>query len=66
MKKNKFGQLTDGTHVFFPCSWSPRVRWAVAHWADDGLSLPTHGAETTLEKAKAAADALHVERVALA
>jgi hypothetical protein len=64
MTRNEFGQLTDGTHVFFPCSWTTRTRWAVAHWPDDGSSIPTHGAEDTLEAAKAAADKRHAEREA--
>ena len=62
LKRNEFGQLTDGTHVFFPCSWSPRVRWALASWPDDGLSVPTHGAEDTLEAAMVAASAKKAER----
>jgi hypothetical protein len=64
MERNEFGQLTDGTHVFFPCSWTRRVRWAVAHWRDDGISIATHGAEDTLEKAMAAAAAKKAEREA--
>ena len=43
--------LTDGPHVFFPCSWSPRIRWALRSFPDDGVGLRTHGAAWTLEEA---------------
>lgn len=65
MERNEFGQLTDGTHVFFSCSWTRRVRWALARWPDDGLSIPTHGAADTLEEAMAAAAAKKAERGSL-
>jgi hypothetical protein len=65
MKRNEFGQLTDGVHVFFPCSWSRRVRWALSSWPDDGLSVSTHGAADTLAEAKADAEAKQAERRAV-
>ena len=65
MERNEFGQLTDGTHVFFSCSWTRRVRWALAYWPDDGLSIPTHGAADTLGEAVAAARKCQSERESL-
>jgi len=43
--------LTDGRHVFFACTWTERVRWALRDYPDDGLGIRTHGAAKTLELA---------------
>ena len=42
---------TDGPHVYFPCVWTRRIRWALRHHPDDGIGIRTHGAADTIEDA---------------
>jgi hypothetical protein len=42
---------TDGVHLYFPCTYTTRVRWALMRRPDDGVGLRTHGAGGTLEEA---------------
>jgi len=51
------GTLTDGRHTFFKCITTPRWRWAESHFHDDGLGIAGHGAASTLEEARTAAQA---------
>jgi hypothetical protein len=56
--------IASGLHTFFRCSWTPRIRWALRNWADDGVALRTHGAAATLEDAARDAHKVHRMREA--
>lgn len=43
--------VTDGAHIYFACTWTDRVRWALRYFPDDGIGIRTHGASRTLEGA---------------
>jgi len=50
--------ILDGAYRLWPDG--PRWRWARAHYPDDGVGLPAHGAQPTLAEAAGAA-LMHAE-----
>lgn len=45
--------MFDAEYILWPCRTygSPRVRWALRDWPDDGTMVPTHGAGVDLATA---------------